>query len=294
MRLVTRADLDGLTAAVLITDMETIESVELIHPQDLTDKLFEVKEGDILANLPFHPKAGKWFDHHVLTDSNLKPPEKFEGAYYESPSTARVVYDYYSNPKLEKYDWLVAETDRMDSARLTMEDVLSPTEYILLGYTIDPRTGLGSYKEYFMMLLEALKKQPIQEIMQLPEVKRRVELMMAEWEKFKEATKKYSRVVGNVVITDFRKTEKVPIGNRFIVYTLYPDVNVSIRLHWGPQKKFVSAVAGHSIFNRTCKVNIGEMMSDFGGGGHVGAGATPLKLETAEKDIEEMIRRLNA
>jgi hypothetical protein len=294
MRLVTRADLDGLTCAVLIGEMEPIDSIELIHPQDLTDKKFEILKGDILANLPYHPNAGKWFDHHLLTESNLKPPDKFDGAYRHAPSTARIVEEYYKSPKLKKYDALIQETDRMDSANLTLEDVLDPKGYILLGYTIDPRTGLSGFRDYFMLLLDALKNKTIQEILEMPEVQHRVNQMRSEWLIFKRLTLENSRIDGNVVLTDFRHIEKIPIGNRFLVYTLFPDANVSVRVHWGPQRQFVAVVVGHSIFNRTCKVNIGELMSDFGGGGHVGAGAAPLKAETANADIEEIIRRLKA
>jgi hypothetical protein len=292
MRLVTRADLDGLTCAVLITEVEAIDSIELIHPQDLTDKRFEVKAGDILANVPYHPNCGKWFDHHIQTKSNEKPPEKFDGLYRQAPSTARVVYEYYKNPKLDRFETLLIETDRVDSANLTLEDVLDPKDYVLLGYTIDPRTGLGGFNEYFMQLVQELKNKPIDEIMKLPEVTRRVNQMRKDWLEFKRITQENSRQEGNVVITDFRALERIPAGNRFLVYTLFPTVNVSVRVHWGPQKKWVSAVVGHSIFNRTCRVNVGELMSDFGGGGHFGAGATPLKLETADADIAEIVRRL--
>jgi hypothetical protein len=292
MRLVTRGDLDGVTAAAMITDMEHIDSIELIHPQDITDSKFEVQPGDILANMPFHPKASKWFDHHMLTQSNLKPPVNFEGGYRRAPSTARVVYEYYNNPKLDKYLDVLADTDRMDSANLTMQDVLNPKGYILLGYTIDPRTGLGSFKEYFLQLMNALKDKGIDEILEMPEVKRRVEVIRSEWEMFKQLTRQHSVLEGNVVVTDFRNVERIPIGNRFLVYTIFPESNVSIRVHWGPQKQFVGCVVGHSIFNRTCRVNIGDLMSRFGGGGHFGAGAAPLKVETADQDVREMVRRL--
>lgn len=292
MRLVTRGDLDGLTSAVFITEVEEIESIELIHPQDLTDKKFIVKKGDILANVPYHPNCYRWFDHHVLTGSNEQPPAEFEGLYRQAPSTARVIWDYYQSPKLERFKELLEETDRMDSATLTLEDVLDPKRYILLGYTIDPRTGLGSFKDFFMELHDALKVKSIEQILELPEVKRRIEAMRREWVEFKKITQDNSHLDGNVIITDFRNLERLPIGNRFLVYTLFPEGNVSVRVHWGPQKQWVSAVVGHSIFNRTCKVNVGHLMSDFGGGGHFGAGATPLKLESAEKDIAEIIRRL--
>jgi hypothetical protein len=294
MRLITRADLDGLTCAVLITEIEPIDSVELIHPQDLTDKRFQVLPGDIMANVPFDPNAGKWFDHHLLTASNPKPPAKFNGAYRHAPSTARIVYEFYNDPKLKKYDELVDETDRMDSANLTLQDVLDPKGFILLGYTIDPRTGLTGFKDYFMLLMNALKTKNIDEVLELPEVKNRVNTMRSEWLEFKRLTQQHSRIEGNVVVTDFRDVEKPPVGNRFLVYTLFPESNVSVRIHWGPKKEFVAVVVGHSIFNRTCKVNIGELMSDFGGGGHVGAGATPLKLETAEEDIQKIVKRLNS
>ena len=294
MRLITRADLDGLTCAVLITEIEPVESIELIHPQDLTDKRFQVLPGDIMANVPYDPNAGKWFDHHLLTSSNPKPPEKFSGAYRHAPSTARIVYEYYNDSKLKKYDSLVYETDRMDSANLTLEDVLDPKGFILLGYTIDPRTGLTGFKDYFMLLLDALKTKNEDQVLELPEVKKRVNQMREEWVEFKRLTQEHSRMEGNVVVTDFRDLEKIPVGNRFIVYTLFPQSNVSIRLHWGPRKEFVAVVVGHSIFNRTCKVNVGELMSEFGGGGHVGAGATPLKLETAEQDLQKLIKRLQS
>ncbi|HET6267433.1 MAG TPA: exopolyphosphatase [Acidobacteriota bacterium] len=292
MRLVTRADLDGLTCAVFITEIEKIDSIELIHPQDLTDKRFDVKAGDILANVPYHPNCGKWFDHHLQTKSNETPPEKFDGRYRQAPSTARVVYEYYQNPKLDRFEKLLIETDRVDSAYLTLEDVLDPKDYVLLGYTIDPRSGLGGFTEYFMQLVRDLKNKPIEEIMKSPEVTRRVNLLRKDWVEFKRITQENSRQEGNVVISDFRGLDRIPAGNRFLVYTLFPAVNVSVRVHWGPQKKWVSAVVGHSIFNRTCRVNIGELMSDFGGGGHFGAGATPLKLETADADIAEIVRRL--
>jgi oligoribonuclease NrnB/cAMP/cGMP phosphodiesterase (DHH superfamily) len=294
MRLITRGDLDGLACAVLITEMEQVDSIELIHPQDLTDKKFEIKEGDILANVPYHPKAAKWFDHHELTESNEKPPATFEGEHRKSPSTARIVFEFYNSPRLERYEKMLYETDRLDSAHLAMEDVTDPQDYILLGYTIDPRTGLGSFKEYFLLLMEALKTKDIREILQMPEVKQRVDRMKSEWQEFRRHTIQNSRVEGNVIITDFRGVDPLPIGNRFLVYTLFPDANASIRVHWGPQKQFVAVTVGHSIFNRTSRVNVGELMSEFGGGGHFGAGATPLKPETADKDIAEMIKRLNA
>ena len=294
MRLVTRGDLDGLVSAVLIREMENIDQTELIHPQDITDKRFIVRKDDILANLPYHPDCGMWFDHHVLTDSNEKPGGTFKGLYRQAPSTARVILEYYKDPKLNRFETLVSETDRMDSARLNENDVLNPQGYILLGYTMDPRSGLGTFKDYFLSLMDALRDQSIEQILQMPEVKNRIDRMKSEWEQFKQLTIQHSKMEKNVVITDFRDVDPVPVGNRFLVYTLFPEANVSVRIHWGPKKQHVAVVVGHAIFNRTCQVNVGELMSEYGGGGHYGAGSALIWEESSAEEIREIIRKLQS
>jgi hypothetical protein len=294
MRLVTRGDLDGLTCAVLITSAEQIDEIALIHPQDITDKRFAVTEDDILANVPYHPSCGKWFDHHMLTDSNEKPPARFEGAYALAPSAARVVHDYYvaRHPELSRFGVLLAETDRLDAAQLTMSDVVDPKDYILVGLTLDPRTGLGDFQRYFRQLVDEFKTKSIDEIVKLPEVQQRVEKIRAQDSVFREATQRCSRLDGNVVFTDFRTESPVPIGNRFLVYTLFPTCNVSVRVHWGPSKQHVACAVGHSIFNRTCTVAVGDLMSRYGGGGHKGAGTCLLPAASAEQDIRDIIAAL--
>ena len=293
MRLVTRGDLDGVVSAVLISEMEQIDSIELIHPQDITDKKFRITGNDIMANLPYHPECAMWFDHHELTDSNEKPPANFKGRHQIAPSVARVIYEYYSSDKLKHYERLVSETDRFDSAHLEVKDITEPKDEILLGFTIDSRSGIGSFKEYFIKLVEWLKTMPLNELLSQPEVSRRVKMLNENNAFFLEALKKYSKKDGSVVFTDFREIEKAPIGNRFLVYTLFPDTNVSVRAQWGPEKKFVAVTLGHNIFNRTSPSNCGHICSDFGGGGHKGAGACPLKPDNADRQISEIIKRLN-
>jgi len=292
VRLVTRGDMDGVTSAVLITTMEEIEGIELVHPQDITDKRFEVTSNDIMANLPYHPATSMWFDHHALTDSNATPPEDFKGKHEIAPSVARVVYSYYGSDKLERFSYLVDETDRFDSANLTKEDILNPTGVILLGFTIDSRSGIGGFKEYFVNLVDWLKMKPLADVLAQPEVERRASLLRENNLAFLDLLKKHSRVDGNVIITDFRDLDTAPIGNRFLVYALFPEANVSLRLQWGPEKKFVAASLGHHIFNRTCATHCGQLASDFGGGGHMGAAACPLDAAKAEEEITEIVRRL--
>ncbi len=292
MRLVTRGDLDGVTSAVLLTAMEKIYSFELVHPQDITDKKFEITGDDIIANLPYHPNCAMWFDHHELTENNLKPPANFKGRHAMAPSAARVIYDYYSSEKLKKYEHLVDETDRFDAAWLASEDVTSPAGVILLGFTIDSRSGIGRFNKYFIALVEWLKTMPVEQVLLQPEVMERVKLLRENNDAFIKILQENSVKDGNVVITDFRSVRKVPVGNRFLVYTLFPDTNVSVRLQWGPEKKFVAVTLGHNILNRTCRADCGQICGDFGGGGHRGAGACPLKPEKAEQQITEIIERL--
>lgn len=299
MRLVTRGDLDGLTSAVIITMKESIDDILLVHPQDITDKAVEITSNDILANVPYDPRCGIWFDHHLLTDSNEKPPENFEGRYRVAPSAARLVYEYYldkhpGDPDLLRLERLVDETDRLDAALLTPDDVENPRDYILLGYTIDSRTGLGGFDEYFRKLVDWLKTKSIQEVLAMPEVRERIDRIRSDQTAFKHLLSRNSFQINNVVVTDLREIERLPAGNRFLVYTLFPEANVSLRVHWGPRHDSVVAAVGHSIFNRTCKTSVGELMSRYGGGGHRGAGTCVLPLEKAADAIDEILFELQA
>jgi nanoRNase/pAp phosphatase (c-di-AMP/oligoRNAs hydrolase) len=299
MRLVTRGDLDGLTSAIIITMKEPIDEIVLVHPQDITDKRVEIRPDDVLANLPYHPAAGTWFDHHLLTESNEKPPSGFKGKYGLAPSAARLVYEYYldkypDDPELLALATLVDETDRLDAAQLTPEDVENPKDYILLGYTIDSRTGLGGFEDYFQKLVDLMKVKPIAEVMEEPDVRARVEQIKSDQADFKTLLERNSFRLHNVVVTDLREIERLPAGNRFLVYSLFPEANVSLRVHWGPAHGTVVAAVGHSIFNRTCKTSVGELMSRYGGGGHRGAGTCILPLEKAADAIDEILFELQA
>jgi hypothetical protein len=299
MRLVTRGDLDGLTSAVILTMKEQVDELLLVHPQDITDKSVEIGPDDILVNVPFDPRCWMWFDHHLLTPSNETPPESFKGRYRLAPSAARLVFEHYveqhpDDRRLLALEPLVAETDRLDSAQLTPDDVENPRDYILLGYTIDSRTGLGGFDDYFRRLVEWLKTMTIEEVLRQPEVKARVDRIRSEQAAFKSLLSRNSFQLNNVVITDLREIERLPAGNRFLVYSLFPDANVSLRVHWGPRADSVIAAVGHSIFNRTCKTSVGDLMSRYGGGGHRGAGTCVLPISEAAEAIDEILFELQA
>jgi hypothetical protein len=295
MRLVTRGDLDGLTCAVLLSLNEEVNSISLIHPQDISDGRATIRPDDIIANLPFHPGCAMWFDHHLHTATANVPPEAFRGAFAEAPSAARLVYEYYGGEAaMPQFKELVAETDRLDSANLTPDDVLDPQGFIKLGFTIDGRTGLGTFERYFLHLVDLLRAgTPVADVLADPSVRKRCELLESENESFCQDLRRHSRIEGNVVVTDFRELDHTPIGNRFLVYALFPEVNVSARIHWGPNRAFPMLLLGHSIFRRTCKTNVGELAARYGGGGHRGAGSIPL-MDEPDQQIQMVVGELKA
>jgi len=188
---------------------------------------------------------------------------------------------------------LVDETDRSTRAAHARRR-REPRDYILLGYTIDSRTGLGSFEQYFHKLVKWLQMMSIREVLEQPEVKERVQRIRSEQEDFRRLLQRNSFQLQNVVVTDLREIERLPAGNRFLIYTLFPETNVSLRVHWGPAHQSVIAAVGHSIFNRTCKTSVGELMSRYGGGGHRGAGTCVLPIDSAAEAIDEILFELQA
>lgn len=287
MRLVTRADLDGMTCAILLSEVENIEEVDFAHPKDVQDGKTTLTKNDILANLPFDERAGMWFDHHISqADASWND---FAGAYDVAPSAARVIANHYKSPKFSRFEALLEATDKMDAAELTKDDIVAPKGWILIGYTLDPRTGLSDFRPYFRHVMDMAKSKHPEEILKDPQVAERVAKLRAEEQTFIASLKENSRADGNVVITDFRGKDNLPHGNRFLIYTLFPQQNVSLRVADGFNKKFVSIQVGHSILNRTCKTNVGELLIEHGGGGHFGAGTCQPPSEEANDVIKSIV-----
>lgn len=294
MRILTRGDLDGMTSSVFLTITEEVKEIRFAHPKDVQDGKVEVSSEDIVVNLPYVKGCGMWFDHHVSEEGKAAKIGKFVGKYGLAPSAARLVYDHYRHPDFEKYKDLLAETDRLDSAQLDPKDVTDPQGWILLGFTLDPRTGLGpEFQKYFRWLVEYVKEVPIDKILQHREVKKRADRVRTEIEEFRNMLKKHACQEGNVIITDFRSVANAPVGNRFLVYTLFPKANVETRMLRGKEGKTVNVAVGHSIFNRTCKVNVGKMCAEYGGGGHPGAGTCQLDPATADATLQAIVNLLN-
>lgn len=299
MRLITRSDFDGLVCAVLLKEVEFIEAVEFAHPKDMQDEKIKVTLNDILTNLPYVPGCGMWFDHHSSEAERVEPDMDFKGNYALAPSASRAIYDYYNDERLKKYEELLDVVDRADSAQLTEEEVLNPKGWILLSYIMDPRTGLGKYHDYeisnrqlMYKMIELIPKHSAEEILAMPDVKERADRYFEDEDAFTELMKTYSRVEKNLIITDLRGIGDLPTGNRFLIYTIFPEANISMRIFDGKAGEFVVVALGHNIFDRTSNVDIGELTAKYGGGGHRGSGTCQLPLETAEQDIQEMIQQI--
>jgi nanoRNase/pAp phosphatase (c-di-AMP/oligoRNAs hydrolase) len=291
MRLITRADLDGLTSAILLQEVEPIDEVDFAHPKDVQDGKVEVRETDILANLPYDERAALWFDHHASqADAAWNPNMK--GNFEIAPSAARVIADHYKSDKFTRFHDLLDATDRLDAALLTRDDIVNPQGWILIGYTLDPRSGLGAFKDYFRHLMALAKEKTADQILGDPEVSKHVTRLKAEEEAFKKHLQESSKQDGNVVVTDVRGQHDLPSGNRFLIYDLFPTANVSVRLADGRGGEFVSIQVGHSILKRDCKTSVGDMLAAYGGGGHQGAGTCQVSPGDVDRVLGEILKHL--
>ncbi|MCB0833077.1 MAG: exopolyphosphatase [Bacteroidetes bacterium] len=299
MNLITRSDFDGLTCAVLLKEVEIIEQIKFAHPRDIQEKTLEVTPNDILTNLPYHPNCGLWFDHHASESARDDVPKTFNGRFETAPSAARVIVNHYRSHRFQRFDYLMYCVDKIDAARLTIEDVTDPKDWVLLSYVMDPRTGLGKYHDYGMSnkdlmskMIDLIGTHSVEEILAMHDIKQRVARYFEQEAEFRNFLASHSTCQKNVIVTDQRGVKDLPTGNRFLIYTLFPDANVSIRIMDGREGKNVVAAIGHSIFNRTSKTHVGDLCAKYGGGGHRGAGTTQIDTKDAEKVIKELIEQM--
>ncbi|MBI4856658.1 MAG: exopolyphosphatase [Acetobacterium woodii] len=297
MRLVTRSDFDGLICGMLLKEAGIIDDWIFVHPKDLQDGLFSPTDNDVLANVPYVPGCGMWFDHHTSEKDRLGWEPGVEGESRLAPSAARIIYEYYGGAKrFPNYENMILSVDKVDSGNLTQDEILNPTGWILLGFISDPRTGLGRFRDfrisnYQLMeeLINLFRNLSIEEILELPDVKERVELYLDQSRLFAEMVKAHTNIVENVIITDLRDVDPIYTGNRFMIYSLYPDQNVSLWIVDGKQKQNVSIACGYSILNRTCTVDIGKLMLKYGGGGHQMVGTCQIPYDDANPTIDAIV-----
>ena len=304
-RLVTRSDFDGLACAMMLRDLDLVDEIKFVHPKDVQDGKIELTKSDITTNLPYDPRVGLAFDHHESEMDRLKATET-GGKLIIDPkarSAARVVYDYYGGKKTFKKisDELMAAVDKGDSADFTVDEILNPKGWVLLHYLMDARTGLGRFHQFrisnydlMMELIHYCMDHTIDEILELPDVKERVDLYFEQAEQFVAQLKRIAKVYDKVVVLDLRNEEVIHAGNRFMIYALYPETQISVHVAWGFRKQNTAVMIGKSIVNKASNVDIGELCLKYGGGGHHNAGTCQLENDVVDKQLPDIIAALNA
>jgi len=303
-RLVTRSDFDGLVCAMLLKELKLIDKIIFVHPKDMQDGKIPITENDITTNLPYVPGAYLVFDHHA--SEALRNAEQHPDNYIlepETPSAARVVYNYYGGKKTFPHvsEAMLIAVDKADSAKFSREEILFPKDWVLLNYIMDPRTGLGRYKNFrisnydlMMLLIDDCKRYPIEKVLNLPDVRERVDLYFEHQRLSMDQIEQCAKIHGNAVVLDLRQQEQIYTVNRFIVYAMYPECNISIHIMWGLQKQNTVFAMGSSILNRSSKTHVGKLMLNYGGGGHEKAGTCQISNDRAEQVLAELIQQVNS
>jgi nanoRNase/pAp phosphatase (c-di-AMP/oligoRNAs hydrolase) len=302
-RLVTRSDFDGLVCAVLLKHLKLIDEIKFVHPKDMQDQKVEITGRDITTNLPYVASAALVFDHHLSETLRNTGQRSNHIIHPQVASAARVVWEHYGGHDAFPREWdeMMAAVDKGDSAQFSREDVLNPGNWDLLNFLMDARTGLGRFREFrisnyalMMDLIDYCRNHNIEQILALPDVKERKTLYFQQEAMFKEQLKRCSVVHKNLVVLDLRKEKIIHAGNRFIIYALFPQCNISIHIIWGLKQQNTVYATGKSIFDRSSKTKVGELMLAYGGGGHDAAGTCQIENERAPAVLEELIEKITA
>ncbi|MFN4119787.1 exopolyphosphatase [Acidovorax sp.] len=301
-RLVTRSDFDGLVCAVLLNELDLIDEITFVHPKDMQDGKVPITSRDITTNLPYVPGAHLVFDHHeseTIRNSGRRDENHIIEAH--APSAARVVYNHYGGkatfPRITEE--MMAAVDQADSAQYSREDILDPQGWVLLNYLMDSRTGLGRFREFrisnyalMMDLIKYCRDHTIEEILALPDVQERVQLYREHAPKAKAQLQSCAIRIDNLVVLDLRDEEIIWATNRFMIYALFPQCNISIHVMWGLQKQNTVFATGKSILDRSSKTHVGNLMLEFGGGGHAAAGTCQVANDKADAMLKTLISRI--
>ena len=302
-RLVTRSDFDGLVCAVLLNELDLIDDIKFVHPKDMQDGKIDITSRDITTNLPYVAAAHLSFDHHESETIRNTGERANHIISAHAPSAARVVYDYYGGAKAFpniSTDMMEA-VDKADSAQFSHDEILNPTDWVLLNYLMDSRTGPGRFREFrvsnyqlMMDLIQYCRNHGIADILKLPDVVERIDLYFEHATKARAQMERCAKVYKNLVVLDLRNEETIFAANRFMIYALFPQCNISIHAMWGVQKQNTVFATGKSILDRSSKTNVGELMLEYGGGGHNAAGTCQVENDQAEEVLGALINQINS
>ncbi|MCR5635148.1 MAG: exopolyphosphatase [Lachnospiraceae bacterium] len=296
MRLITRSDFDGLACGALLLEAGIIDSWKFAHPKDLQDGLVEVTSDDVLANVPFVEGCGLWFDHHSSEFERNALEGKYKGESRITPSCARIIYEYYGGKeRFPQFDDMMVAVDKVDSGNLTIDEIQNPTGWILIGFLMDPRTGLGRWRNFTVpnyrlmeILMHCCRNMTTDQILALPDVVERIDVYHEQAQKFKEMVTAHTRVEKDVIISDLRGVDPIYSGNRFMIYSMYPEQNISVWIVNGKGGRGCSCAVGYSILNKTSNVDVGSLMLKYGGGGHRKVGT----CQFSDEDMGEKVPKL--
>jgi nanoRNase/pAp phosphatase (c-di-AMP/oligoRNAs hydrolase) len=303
-RLVTRSDFDGLVCAALLKELGILEEIKFVHPKDMQDGLVELTDRDITTNLPYVPGARLAFDHHE--SETLRLGEQTPENHIIDPralSAARVVYDYFGGAErfTQVTEPLMEAVDKADSASFSLEEIKAPAGWILLSFLMDPRTGLGRFRDFrisnyqlMMLLIDACLESSVEEVLEMPDVVERVTLYREHAAAAQAQLLARSTVHDNLVVLDLRDDEVIHPTNRFMIYALHPECNVSIHVLWGLKQQNTVFAMGKSIIDRSSKTDVGALMLSHGGGGHHAAGTCQVANTDADRVLAELVERVNA
>src|ERR1700755_955512 len=279
-RLLTRSDFDGLVCAALLKHLGILDDILFVHPKDVQDGKVELGPNDVTTNLPYHPDVAISFDHHDSEVVRVGEPKPNHVIVPGAESAARVVYEYYGGGEAPpRVHAATVAADKGDAAQFSLEEILHPTGWVLLNFLMDPRTGLGRFREFtisnyqlMMQLIDVCTAMSIEAILETPDVKERVELYFAHAAPAEAQIRRCATVHGNLVVLDLREEEVIHPTNRFTLYALFPECNISIHVLWGLRRQNTVFATGKSILDRSSQTNVGELMLSYGGGGHEAAG----------------------
>ncbi|MFA5929857.1 MAG: hypothetical protein WC861_03155 [Candidatus Micrarchaeia archaeon] len=294
MRLYTHTDLDGVMCAVLISSVEEIDEFRFVDPGTVQAGKIPFRKSDIISDLPYDRHAGMWFDHHE--SSKPKEGAVFEGGWKAAPSAARVIFDYYENPYLEKYAAAVEATDRIDSGQVTREEAENPSGWFLFSNTLETSAEKAEDDAYKVHVIALIRKNPdISAVLADPRVAERVKNVTAELGKFAQILREHTVMIGKVAYSDLRTRPDLPRGNNYLVYSLFPDAVTSVRIMPEKEDKESAKISvGHNIYGIKCGFDVGAAMKRIGGGGHRSVGGASVKKEEAEALAKKLVADINA
>lgn len=302
-RLVTRSDFDGLVCAVLLKEFGLIDRIDFVHPKDMQDGKIAMGPDDISTNLPYVPGCRIAFDHHASEMTRVEGHPANHIIDPKAASAARVVYNYYGGA--EAFPKVSAEmmdaVDKADSAQFSLDEILHPKGWVLLSFLMDARTGLGRFRDFrvsnyqlMMELIDYCRDHTVEEILALPDVAERAELYAAHNGPARAQLRRRAEVYGKLVFLDLRDEDPIYATNRFTLYALYPQVNISIHAIWGVKKQNTAFAIGKSIIDRSSKLDVGALCLKYGGGGHEAAGTCQVANEDAENVLGELMAAISA